>query len=76
MLLQQLLLLLVSSCELVPTITWKKKLNPDIFSSKTESQEDKCGSGFFCIFLEEDMLEVENNSLKTNCTEKVTDFLS
>ena len=76
MLLQKMLLLLVSSCESVPVITWKKKLNPEIFSSKLEIKEDKCGSGFFCMFLEEDLLEEEHNSLNINFTEQVTDFLS
>ena len=75
MLLQQMLVLLVNSCKSVPLITWKKKLNPDIFSSKLENKEDKCGSGFFCMLLEDDLMEEEKKSLNIVFAERVTDFL-
>ena len=76
MLLQQMLVLLVNSCKSVPLITWRKKLNPDIFSSKLENKEDKCGSGFFCMLLEDDLMEEEKKSLNIFFAEQVTDFLS
>ena len=58
-----------------PTVVdLEEKLNPDIFSSKLENKEGKFGSGFFCMFLEEKLLEEEKSSISINFTGKVTNI--
>ena len=57
MLLIQWCIILVSYCGAIPTVMWKKKLNTNLFSPQLKTKEDKCGHGFFCMFLDEEMLK-------------------